>query len=444
MTALHHAASTFDPDASRAAKAEREERKAADGAPSTEPDIRTLFITQWFDPEPGAIRGLPLARWLSERGHAVQVLTGFPNYPGGKIYDGYRQSLMKRELLDNVEVLRVPLYPSHDQSTMRRMANYVSFALSSATIGLAGVRRADVAYVYNPPPTALAGLVLKALKGVPFMYHIGDMWPESVTESGMIRSRSLRSAVESGIHRWCDFVYEQASVVTVLSSGFKRILVNRGVPPEKVHVIYNWADEAVFHPVARDPLVGDTIGLRDRFNVIYAGNMGVFQGLETVIEAAQLLRDIPEIQVVLVGTGPREAQLRKTAAGIGNVRFVERRQYWEMPQICSHADVFLIHLKDLPIFESTIPSKTQVALACGRPTLMAVRGEAADIVVRSGGGLTCPPEDAQAMAATIERLYRMDPAERSAMGARGREFYLRELSMENGGARMNQLLRGMS
>ena len=442
MNALHsRSALELEPDVAR--EAVREEC-ATEDAPSAKPNIRSLFITQWFDPEPGAIRGLPLARWLSRRGHTVEVLTGFPNYPGGRIYAGYRQRLMQREFLGDIGVLRVPLYPSHDHSAVHRVANYVSFALSSATLGVAGARRADVAYVYNPPPTALAGLVLKALRRIPFMYHIGDMWPESVTESGMIGNPRLRRVVESSIHRWCDFVYDQASIVTVLSPGFKRILVHRVVPPEKVHVIYNWADEAVFHPVARDPLVGDTLGLNDRFNVIYAGNMGVFQGLETVIQAAELLRDIPEIQIVLVGTGPREAELREMASGLGNVRFVERRQYWEMPQIYSHADVTLIHLRDLPVFASTIPSKTQVALACGRPVLMAVRGDAADVVVRSGGGITCPPEDVQALAASIEQMYRMTPADRSAMGARGRDFYLRELSIDSGGARMNQLLRRMS
>src|SRR5215208_2259605 len=138
-------------------------------------NLRTLFITQWFDPEPGALRGLPLAKWLTGHGHSVEVLTGFPNYPGGKIYEGYRILPLQRQQMDGVPITRVPLFPSHDSTIAGRLANYGSFALSAATIGLAATHRADVAFIYHPPPTVgLPAVLLKAIKGVPFVYHIAD------------------------------------------------------------------------------------------------------------------------------------------------------------------------------------------------------------------------------------------------------------------------------
>ena len=406
--------------------------------------MKIVFLTQWFDPEPGAIRGLPLARWLASRGHEVWVLTGVPNYPGGRIYPGYRMRLWQRETMDGIPVLRVPLYPSHDASAAGRVANYASFALAAATLGAALVGGGDVAYVYHPPATVgLPAMVLKAVRGLPFVYHIGDMWPESVVDSGMLGDGALRVVAERVLGGWCRTVYRQAAAITVLSPGFKRLLVERGVPHEKVHVVYNWTDEAVFHPVARDETLARELGLAGRFNVVYAGNLGAFQGLETVIRAAARAAHEPTIQVVIVGTGQREAALKALARelGVSNVRFLGRREYWDMPKIYALADVLLVHLRDLPFFAATIPSKTQVSLSCGRPILMAVRGDAADVVRHAGAGVTCSPEDDAEMADAIVKLAHTDREELEAMGARGRAAYTDMMSLEVGGASTEVLLR---
>jgi glycosyltransferase involved in cell wall biosynthesis len=406
--------------------------------------MRAIFLTQWFDPEPGAICGLPLAKWLSRRGYAIKVLTGFPNYPGGNLYPGYRMRWRQREELEGVQVLRVPLIPSHDRSALGRVANYGSFALSAATIGALSIGKADVGYVYHPPATVgLPAMVLKGLRGIPFVYHIADMWPESVVESGMVGDGLSRKLVEGLLSSWCRLVYAQAEAITVLSPGFKHLLVERGVPAAKIHVIYNWSDDEVFRPLPRDPALADELGLGGRFNIVYAGNLGPFQGLETVIRAAARLKDVPAIQIVIVGTGQKEAELKALASAESpqNVRFVGRRQFWEMPKIYSLADVLLVHLKDLPFFQATIPSKTQVSLACGRPVLMAVRGDAAEIVAGAQAGLACAPENEAELAETIRAFYRLSREEREAMGARGREFYLKEMSLDIGGAKMDALLR---
>lgn len=242
--------------------------------------MRIILLSQWFDPEPGATKGLPLARWFQGRGHDVKVLTGFPNYPGGKVYEGYRIRHWQRQTMDGVSVLRVPLYPSHDNSAKGRILNFTSFAVSAATIGTIGIGGADVGYVYHPPPTiGLAAMSLKLFRRIPFVYHIADMWPETVMESGMVEPGRTRNRMERAIHAWCNLVYRQAAAITVLSPGFKDMLVARGVPADKVHVIYNWTDEDAFRPTDPDPDLARVLGLAGRFNVVYAGNLGPMQGL---------------------------------------------------------------------------------------------------------------------------------------------------------------------
>jgi putative colanic acid biosynthesis glycosyltransferase WcaI len=406
--------------------------------------MRILFVTQWFEPEPGAICGLPLARWLRQQGHEVAVVTGFPNYPSGRIYEGYRVRWRHRETMDGVPVLRVPLYPSHDGSPIRRAANYGSFALSAAVIGTALSGPADVGYCYHPPATVgLPAVAMKLFRGIPFVYHIEDMWPESVVESGMLGQGWKQEAIRNLLSGWCSFVYRRASRIIVLSPGFKRLLIDRGVAADKIDIVYNWVQEEVFKPLPRDGALQEELGLRGRFNVIYAGNLGAFQGLATVIRAAQRVEDVPEIQVVLAGTGQDESQLKALACALGlkNVRFLGPRPYRDMPRINALADVMLVHLKDLPFFATTIPSKTQVALASGRPVLMAVRGDAADVIERAGAGLVCEPEDEAALADRILRLYRLSADELEEMGRKGREFYLREMSLDVGGRLMVESFR---
>jgi len=210
--------------------------------------MRILFITQWFHPEPNFIC-LPLAKELIKLGHKVQVLTGFPNYPDGKIYDGYRVKLLQRENVDGVSIVRVPLYPSHDISGIGRIANYVSFALSAAAIGPWVVKSADVAYVYHPPAMVyLPAFVIRLLRRIPLVYNIQDLWPDTLLATGMFNNRSGLKLVNT----WCKFIYKSTDKIVVISPGFKRMLCNRGVSPDKIEVVYNWCDDTVIRPVEPD------------------------------------------------------------------------------------------------------------------------------------------------------------------------------------------------
>jgi glycosyltransferase involved in cell wall biosynthesis len=405
--------------------------------------MRIIFITQWFDPEPGVIRGLPLARWMKQRGHDVSVITGFPNYPGGKVYPGYRIHLWQREQMDGVDVLRVPLYPSHGTSAAGRILNYLSFAFSAATIGVALTKKADVAFVYHPPPTVgIPSLVLKWLRRTPYVYHIADMWPEAMTESGMLGKGLLRKIAFAVVSAYCNFLYRRAHSVTSQSPGFKNQLVGRGTPAEKIHVVYNWTADDVFKPMDADPNLLREFGMEGRFNIVYAGNLGAFQGLETVIRAAKLLEHEPKIQFVLVGTGQKEPELKALAESLQttNVKFIGARPYADMPRVNALADVLIVHTVDLPHFVGNIPSKTQVSLASGKPVLMAVRGDSADIVNNAKAGVVCEPENPEAMAKATLELFRKSREELDEMGRRGREFYVSEMAMEIGALRTEEIL----
>src|ERR1017187_6599314 len=393
--------------------------------------MRILLLTQWFDPEP-TFKGLLFARELAARGHEVEVLTGFPNYPGGRVYPGYRIRPWAREKVDGISILRVALYPSHDKSGFRRILNYTSFAISAALIGTALIRKPDVVYVYHPPATiALAAMTISLFRNTPFVYDIQDLWPDAVAVSGMMSSR----AASSLLGHWCQFIYRRARRLVVLSPGFKQQLIHRGVPQEKIEVIYNWCDEATMQASPPYPGLARRLGLSDRFNVMFAGTMGTGQALDSVLEAAALCRQpLPNVQFVFVGGGVDRNRLEKKAGDLGltNVRFLPRQPMSAMGAVLGLADVLLVHLRDHPLFSITIPGKTQAYMASRKPVLMAVRGDAAQLVTQSGGGLVCEPENPKSIADAVARLAGMSPEERRSMGEAGKRFYDEQLSLKTG------------
>jgi glycosyltransferase involved in cell wall biosynthesis len=201
---------------------------------------RILLLTQWFDPEP-TFKGLVFARELVSQGFEVEVLTGFPNYPEGKLYPGYKIKWLQREVIDGVQITRVPLYPNHDQSAIKRVLNYASFAASSLIYGLFMAKRADVIYAYHPPLTVgVTASLLRLLRRIPVVYDIQDMWPDTLRATGMLNNARALNVVAAV----CGWVYRRVDHIVVLSPGFKRLLTARGVPERKLEVIYNWADEA--------------------------------------------------------------------------------------------------------------------------------------------------------------------------------------------------------
>jgi len=389
--------------------------------------MKILLLTQWFDPEPH-FKGLLFAKALQARGHSVQVLTGFPNYPGGKVYPGYKIRLWQREVMEGVPVLRVALYPSHSRSAIGRAMNYISFALSASILGTLLARKADVAYVYHPPITiGLPAICLKYLRRIPFVYDIQDLWPDTLTATGMVRS----SRVLKLLGWWCRRVYRASNRIAVLSPGFKKRLRERGVPEGKISVIYNWS-----HPVAKAPS-NNTLErqVQGKFVILFAGNMGAAQGLDTVLDAAKLVGiKYPAVCFALAGSGVDDERLRQRvkSEGIENVIFLGRWPPKAMGTLYTRADALLVHLRDEPLFEITIPSKTQTYLAAGKPILIGGRGDALDLVRAAQAGIVFAPGHAAAMAEAVDTLLAMSQSERERMGCAGQAYYDTYLSLAAG------------
>ena len=379
--------------------------------------MRILILTQWYLPE-SALLLKELVQNLLAGGHQVSILTGFPNYPTGKIYPGYRLKLYQREVLEGVPIVRVPLYPDHSRSAVRRVFNYVSFAVSGTLLGPWLQKPPNVIFVFSPPLTiGLPAAWLSSIWRVPFVFQIQDLWPETLSATGMLTNRFILNWVG----RFACWVYRRAHSILVISPGFKRNLLRKGVPENKLFFIPNWVDPLTYHPAEADTTMASKLGLAGRFNIMFAGNIGEAQGLETVIEAADLLRDMSDIQFVIVGDGTALPFLQQAVQlrNLKNVRFLGRYPSSAMSKLYALADVLLVHLKSDPLFKITIPHKILAYLAAGKPILAAVEGDAADLVVSNGAGIACPPSDPVALAETVNRFLEMDAGTRRQMGAAG-------------------------
>ena len=398
--------------------------------------MRILYLTQWFEPEPHVIKGLKFVRALQAAGHHVTVVTGFPNYPSGRLYPGYRLRPIQRERIEGVDVVRLPLYPSHDQSSLRRSLNYLSFFVSVLAWLLVRRERFDRAYVYHPPITvglaaALAGLIRR----LPFILDVQDLWPDTLAAVGMAGGRRLTRPIG-----WlCAFVYRRAEAIVAQSEGIRSILAGRGVPAEKLVTIHNWADFEA-------PGAGEPAPLApDRFVVVYGGNLGLAQGLGAVLEAAARLKTLrPEVLIRLYGDGVEAATLREQAQALDlrNLEIHPPIGKDAINAVFARADALLVHLADHPLWSITVPSKIQAYLATGRPIAAGIAGEAARLLLESGAALVAPPGDPAALAKAIAALADTPADVRRRMGLKGRSYYMRNLAFQRGVHRTLSLLDG--
>jgi glycosyltransferase involved in cell wall biosynthesis len=275
---------------------------------------------------------------------------------------------------------------------------------------------------------------------VPYVLDVQDLWPESVTSSGMLAMPGLTFL----LNKWCDLAHRLAAKIVVLSPGYKRVLIERGVDASKIDVVYNWCDESQMSTQVCEK-TGDPFGLAGRFTVVYAGNLGRVQALDVVLETAALLGDEhPDILFVFVGDGVDAGRLKEIAAskGLDNVRFIPRLPVSEVGVILEKADSLLIHLRDDPLCRVGIPQKTQAYLSAGRPIIVAVKGDAADLVNEAQAGISCEPEQPESIAAAIKKLHGLPLEERAQMGRNGLAYYKQHLAFTVGVVQMEAVLNG--
>jgi glycosyltransferase involved in cell wall biosynthesis len=383
--------------------------------------MKILFISMHYKPEPCDTRTSQLAAGMAKAGHKATVITSFPNYPFGKIYDGYKQKICKKEMIDGVNVVRVPMFPDHSMSKKRRALSYLSFGFAGAFLGSLFTRRPDIVWIHHPPlTTGIAGYILAKIKRVPFVYEIHDLWPQTLVSTGMVREGKVTKTIQ----RVCNFLHKRASAIVVTSPGMKRQLIADGTAAEKIFVFPQWAQQETISK-EKDLEVGMKYGLNGKFNIFFTGNIGVAQGLDTILDAAKCLTDIKKLQITMVGAGVELDRLKRRAIDeeINNILFTGQVTHDEVQSLVPWADGLLVHLKHDPLFEITIPSKTQMYMASGRPILCGVNGDTADLIESAEGGICFPAESYREMANAVRKLFLLTNEEREVMGQNARYGY---------------------
>jgi glycosyltransferase involved in cell wall biosynthesis len=382
-----------------------------------------LIVSQYFWPENFRINDL--ATGLCERGHKVTVYTGKPNYPEGRFFAGYGFFRRSRDEFNGIPVIRVPLIPRGDGGAVRLALNYLSFALFASVLAPFRCRgEFDAILVYEPSPVTvgLPALVLKKLKRAPMLFWVQDLWPETLSATGVVNSRWILRAVGQLVR----FIYRHCDLILVQSRAFMAPVEALGVAAQKTHYFPNSAEE-LYRPLAIEPnRPSGQESLPGGFRVVFAGNIGAAQDFETILSAADKLRAEHGIHWDIIGDGRMqgwvESEIRRRNLG-DIVHLLGRHPLESMPRFFALADAMLVTLKRDPVFSLTIPSKIQSYLACGRPIVAALDGEGARVVTESGAGIAAGAGDAGALAEGVLRLYRMPKPEREAMGRRGREYF---------------------
>lgn len=404
------------------------------------------ILSQWYPPEPGPA-SLPgeLARELARRGHQVQVVTGFPNYPSGHVQAGYSIRPRTDEVVDGVSVRRVALLPSHSDHAIGRVANYASFGASAMALGVDTLLDCDVVWVSNSPPTV--GWAMQRLRraGVPMILHVMDLWPDNLIASGMAgtgRVNRTATAVAAALART---TYDCADRVLAISPSVVDLLESRDVPRRKLDFVPLWANESVFKPTSGEA-VRVRMGVPESMVVIlYAGAIGTTQDLEALIQAVGMLpselHDQAECWIVGDGVGTRAlsrivATLPESAPA---VRLVGRRPMEEMPAWTAAADICYVGLRPDDHARFTLPSKVQTTAAMAKPILASVPGDVDQLVKELGLGFSSGGQGVTPLATELQRAVAMGRQGLAALGKEARTQYWTHFSLSAGIDRIESL-----
>lgn len=381
--------------------------------------MRILVFSQYFWPE--SFRINDVTKTLLDKDIGVEVLTGKPNYPRGKVFEGYSAGGCQQETWQGVEISRIPMLP-RGRSSIGLVLNYLSFVFSGLLFAPWVLRRKnfDVIFVYAPSPIlqAIPAIFIGWLYGCPVVLWVQDLWPESLSATGYVRNRWVLKAVERVVR----LIYQHVDLILVQSRAF--VAPIRALAEDTPIKYFPNSVDGSFAVPANGELPALS-GLDQGFSVMFAGNIGKAQAVDVIVKAACLLKGHSDIHFIVLGEGSRWEWMREQVQnyGLANLHLPGRFPVETMPGLMQKASVLLVTLADQDIFKATIPSKIQAYLAAGRPILACLNGEGADLVNEAGAGLAVPAEDAKALADAVMKLYRMTPREREEMGALGRLYY---------------------
>lgn len=393
--------------------------------------MRILYVSQYFPPEMGApaARVYELSREWVKRGHAVQVLTGFPNHPTGVIPEGYRGELLRRETLEGIEVIRAPIYAAPNKDIVRRSANYLSFAASASLLGPVLARKPDVLIATSPQfLVGLTGLWLSKALGVPFVFEVRDLWPASIVAVGALPEGSLPIR---GLELLEKTLYRAADRIVAVTDSFVDEIVSHGGEREKIRVVKNGVDLEVFHPAPKENEIRASLGLQGKFVATYIGTHGMAHGLGTILQAAERLKGDDRFRFLLVGEGAEKAKLKANAQerGLSNVLFLDQQPRETIPGYIAASDACLVLLRALGLFKTVLPSKIFEFWGCARPIVLGVEGEARALLEEARAGIVFPPEDVGALVVALQGLA-AEPGRAEEMGRAGRKYVEGNFSRE--------------
>lgn len=405
--------------------------------------MRILLLSQYFWPESFIINDL--VRKLTDHGHEVTVATAKPNYPGGKVFPGYDSwSVSFEQFSESVDVIRVPLWPRGRGGAVNLFLNYFSFVLTGLFLfpWLLRGRKFDsiVVFAMSPITQVIPAIPLKWLKRAHLAVWVQDLWPESLAATGFVSNRLVLRAVGCMVR--C--IYASCDTLLLQSRAFFEPVARYACRSKLVYYPNSIAlpYEKAVEPKDLEVPVQLMDLLKENFCVVFAGNIGVAQSIETVVEAAEILRHHFSIKFVLVGSGSRLqwVEERKSLGGLDNIILAGRFPMEAMPQIYEHSSALLVSLRDEETFSYTIPSKVQAYLAAGKPIIASLRGEGARVIEEAGAGKTCKPESANALVEIILSLMSLPLAERETMGSAGKKYFNEHYNMDRQAERLIEIL----
>ena len=403
--------------------------------------MNILFVTQYFPPESGAAQSRlwDFAKRMVQFGHRVTVITAFPNWPSGKKSKEYRRKFLRISREHGITVVRTYVLATGGMDYFRAMLLSLSFMCSSIAASLL-IRKCDLVFATSPPLfCGIAGLIISKMKRVPFVFDVRDIWPGPLFEiAGIQNNMILKSAEQLEM-----LLYTSAQKVVVVTEGYKRELTQRGVPKNKIKVVTNGTDIHLFKPIHFENSEAKW-NSNDKFVVLYAGNHGVAQGLCTILEAAEKLRD-KNIFFKFVGDGAEKSKLvaLKERLDLKNVLFFPQQPRNAMPQLFAKAHVGIVHLRRIAAHTTTIPSKVYDYMACGLPIIMGVEGDSQQLLHRARAGICVSPEDPQQLANAILKLYHQKEL-LEFFGKNGREFVVRNYAKEHLAKQLELVFRSIA
>lgn len=380
--------------------------------------MHIIILTQYYPPEMGApqSRLSELTRRYTSLGYKVTILTAMPNYPVGKIYEGYG-GFFRREERDGAEIIRTFIYPTQKADFFNRLSNYFSFVISSAIVGSFVLRKSDYLLVQSPPLfLGISGYWLSRLKRTRMIFNVSDLWPETAVRIGVLRENSLFHRASAWLEA---FLYRKAWLVTCQAQSILDNIVER-YPNTRTYRLSNGVDTNWFTPEMADSRIRASLSSPNQCIVSYIGLHGLPQGLDQVLEAADILRDRQDIHFVLVGDGPKKAELveQAKALALGNVDFYDAKPKAEIPALIASTDISLVPIKTY--IPGMVPSKLYEAMSSARPVILVAEGEAADIVRNANAGIIVKPGDVQGLVDAIVTLS-SQPELRAELGRNGRK-----------------------